>query len=110
MQSQLNKLAHMALLVAERLGNFLNSSQRMSACRGWQLLRRRRRQSVSPRNLSSLVSLRPKERKKERKKSLCPHTRIKYIQHFACLSEYDYIRKMLNKIHLGKVRSKAAER
>ena len=50
-----------------------------------------------------------KERKKERK-SLWPNTYIKYIQRFVGLSKYDYIRKMLNKNHLGKVPSKAAER
>ena len=49
------------------------------------------------------------ERKKERKKSLWPNTYIKYIQRFVRLSKYDYIRKMLDKNHLGKVPSKAAE-
>ena len=53
-----------------------------------------------------------KERKKERKerKSLWPNTHIKYTQRFVGLTKYDYIRKMLNKNHLGKVLSKAAER
>ena len=53
-----------------------------------------------------------KERKKERKerKSLWPNTHIKYIQRFVGLSEYDYIRKMLNKNHLGKVPCKTAGR
>ena len=55
---------------------------------------------------------RKKERKKERKerKSLWPNTHIKSTKRFVGLSKYDYIRKMLNKNHLGKVPSKAAER
>ena len=50
--------------------------------------------------------------KKERKerKSLWPNTHNKYTKRFVGLSKYDYIRKMLNKNHLGKVPSKAAER
>ena len=51
-----------------------------------------------------------KERKKKERKSLWPNTHIKYTQRFVGLSKYDYIRKMLNKNHLGKVPSKAAER
>ena len=46
----------------------------------------------------------------ERKKSPWPHTHVKYIQRFVGLSEYNFIRKMLNNNHLGKVPSKAAER
>ena len=44
------------------------------------------------------------------RKSLWPHTHVKYIQRFGGLSDYDYIRIMLNKNHLFKVPSKAAER
>ena len=47
--------------------------------------------------------------KKERK-SLWPNAHIKYIQRFVGLSEYDYIRQILNKNHSGKVPSTAAER
>ena len=56
-------------------------------------------------------SIQWKEKEKERKeKSFWPNTYNKYIQRFVGLSKYDYIRKMLNKNHLGKVPSKAAER
>ena len=49
------------------------------------------------------------KRKKGRKFHL-HHAHIKYTQRSVGLSEYDYIRKMLNKKHLGKVPSKAAVR
>ena len=52
---------------------------------------------------------RKKEERKKKKKSLSPNTHMKYTQRFVGLSKYDYIRKMLNKNHLGKVPSKAAE-
>ena len=51
-----------------------------------------------------------KERKKKERKSLWSNTHIKYTQRFVGLSKYDHIRKMLNKNHLGKVPSEAAER
>ena len=52
---------------------------------------------------------RKKERKERKKISLAQYTH-KYTQRFVGLSKYDYIRKMLNKNHLGKVPSNAAER
>ena len=51
----------------------------------------------------------PLKDRKERK-SPWPHTHVKCVQRFVGLSEYNYIRKMLNKNHFGKVPSKAAER
>ena len=50
-----------------------------------------------------------RKEKKERK-CLWPNTHIKYTQRFVGLSKYNYIRKILNKNHLGKVPSKEAER
>ena len=49
-----------------------------------------------------------KERKEREKISLAQYTH-QILQRFVGLSEYDHIKKMLNKNHLGNVPSKAAE-
>ena len=74
----------------------LVTSQRASKFQCFEIL------SIQP----YFSSQKERKRKKERK-SLWPNTHIKYTKRFVGLSKYDYIRKMLNKNHLGKIPSKA---
>ena len=53
---------------------------------------------------------RKKERKKEKKEISLPLPNVTMNKLLIEVSECDYIRKMLNKNHMGKVPSKAAKR